>query len=145
MRLQFNALRAGGKSVLSKGILFTYDALIALALLSAGMASVLVFSNYDSTAGRYAGLEAIGRDYLTEKYQAKISVSEADALQLTGKNVSETQPSDKPLVAYSSAFDYLDLCNCTTSSCTLVKELNASCLSSQDINSSIKKEAWVTP
>ncbi|NYZ75132.1 hypothetical protein H0O03_02615 [Candidatus Micrarchaeota archaeon] len=130
---------------MNKGILFTYDALIALALLSAGMALVLVFSNYDATAGRYTGLESIGRDYLTEKYENNIDIDEADVLQLSGRTVSETPPVGEPLVVYSSAFEYLDLCNCTTTACTLENGLNASCLQSQDINSSIKKEVWVTP
>jgi len=131
--------------MLRKGILFTYDALTALALLSAGMAFLLVSTNYDPAPARYASMEAVARDYLTEKYQQEIDIKDTDVMQLTGRNVSETPPAGEPLVFYASAFDYLPLCNCTASSCTLLQGLNETCLLSQDINSSIKKEAWVTP
>ncbi|MEW5955178.1 MAG: hypothetical protein AB1626_01405 [Candidatus Micrarchaeota archaeon] len=131
--------------MLRKGMFFTYDALAALVVVSAAAAMVLAFSNYNPVARGYAGLDAVGRDYLTEKYQAGITITEADVLQLTGKNVSETLPADEPLVAHSVAFDYLDLCNCTDWNCSFFDGVNESCFFSQDINESIRKEAWVTP
>jgi len=137
-------MRVRGENVLRKGFFFTYDALSALVVVAAAASIVLAFSNYNAVARGYAGLDAVGRDYLTEKYLHGIPVTESNVQSLTGKSVSETIPVGKPVVVHSTAFKYLDLCNCSDWNCSLFYGVNTSCFSSQDINESIRKEAWVS-
>lgn len=126
-------------------MLFTFDALAALAIISAATAIIITASNTTPIAREHSILATAGRDYLLEKYVHGITITEAQALQLTRKTVSETIPQNADNAATATAYAYLNPCSCPTTTCDIKKDYNSTCLYTQDINSSIKRNAWVTP
>lgn len=124
-----------------KGLLFTLDALFAIAVISIAAYSFIAFSQQQWGLEKIFGLQQLGRDYL--KLQCEGLINENEFQGLTGLSISTTPNAfqNARLVAHASVFDYPPVCGGQS-------EVNATdpCLTTQEIeNNSFYYEAWLTP
>jgi hypothetical protein len=128
-----------------KGFVFTIDAMLALAIVSAALAGIAALASHNSVEAN--SLAAFGRSFLEQRHFHGSAITEAEAGALAGFTVNASAPTQGTAIARSVLFAYpseLAGCGCAASGCALAAGVNDSCLSSQEGLSGMAKQAWVS-
>ncbi len=129
-----------------KALVFTIDALLALAAITIAATTFTVFETQTQAFAfsRQSELAQLGRDYL--KLQAENKINPSDFNNLTGLRVSETETgfASNALAVRATLYKYPKICGCAENPCVLVDD---SCLKKQDVSkpNDLVKKAWVAP
>lgn len=128
-----------------KGIFFTVDAMLSLAMLSILAMAVFAYSQQPTfSTGGALSMHNLAREYLTAQYQG-IAIDETKFNSLTGFTVTQddatipSSPAPK-LVAHAVLVKYGDIC-CPDSSCSVA--VGAGCLLGQPVGVVERTDAWV--
>ncbi len=130
-----------------KALIFTIDALLALAAIMIAATAFTVFETRTQAFAfsKQAELAQLGRDYL-KLLEAGNKINPSKFNSLTGLRVSETETefANNALAVRATLYEYPKICGCAENPCVLT---SGSCLKKQDVSKpdDLIKKAWVTP
>jgi len=122
-------------------MIFTTDALLALAVITIATTAFTVFAAQTPEYGKQVQLAQLGRDYL------KLGINDSDWFyKNTGLHMTTNQNAfaNRPLTVNALLYEYPDICRCTENSCQLERD---ACLRTQEIQNpdDIVRKVWVSP
>ncbi|NYZ78232.1 hypothetical protein H0N96_02410 [Candidatus Micrarchaeota archaeon] len=126
-----------------KAMIFTTDALLALAVITIATTAFTVFAAQTPEYGKQVQLAQLGRDYL----KLGIRITDPDWFyRNTGLHVTTDQKdfANNALTVNALLYEYPDICRCTENSCQLERD---ACLKTQEIQNpdDIVRKVWVSP
>ena len=132
------------KALKRKALIFTTDALLALAAITIATTAFAAFETRTQDFGKQVELAQLGRDYL--KLETENKITPEKFRELTGLQVSntETKFANQQLTVQAILYEYPKICECASTPCTLENDY---CLKKRDVPKpeNLIKKAWVTP
>ena len=129
-------------------MVFSLDALFALAFVAIVLSLPLVLSQDAVGYLDLDGLSTLGRDYLLLKYYYNKTIVPDNFTSLVGSNLSESEPSDYNYQwSYAVYYRYPNFFNCANSTnCSFANtSASANYSNSQDTGIDYKHAVWVRP